>query len=957
LSTKLPIENIHALTELERLNWPFEPQNDNEVNCKCPVHEDKTPSLQLNTERNVWKCQAATCGAKGDIISLIQHIIAKKEGKHVDRASVVEELSNRYELTQVKAVNQELIERWHEKVWSAGPLLAALRKRAITDDMLREARIGYNDGRITIPVYDKDRNVVNVRLYKPGAPGPEKMRNLKGYSQIRLFQVEQTEFPTVMICGGECKALVAKHRLNKFGVGAVAVTAGEGAWDRDFNKLLKGKKVLICMDIDLGGKTAARKVAAQICYDAESVEIIQLPLDINAHPKGDINDWEAQGRTDDDWAKLIQSGTKYVSDLLEDDIIEPIAVEVKLSQAAKAENVGKKIIVEAVVQSMDEAPYLAPRTVKVNCAKDQQHCHWCPVRPIDPDPTTGMVTLTVKGTAFGILSVVNAPAAAQRQAIFQSLRMPPCRTAVCQVVDHHDVIDVKLTPQLQIGGDNSDHVTLPAMVVGHKVELNTPYTFSGRVFPHPRNQQACLLLDEVSEAKDSLLAYTPQDSELEPLDIFKGSAEEQLKSIYDDFEANVTHIYFRPDLHLLIDLTYHSPLYMVFDGQHRNGWVNSLIVGDSSQGKSEATQMLMRHYGLGERVDCKNATTAGLLGGLQQSAGNRWWVSWGAIPTHDRRLVVCEEIKGTPIEVLGKLTDMRSSGFAQIPKIEKRMAHARTRLLMISNPRSDRPVSAYNFGIETVLELMGSLEDVRRFDVALVMSANEIDPSQISKLAKNKPQHPHLYTSDLCRKLILWAWTRTADQVRIDRDAEIACIDHAASLCSEFSEALPLVDRGTMRFKIARLSCALAARLFSTEEGNRQILKVTIDHVNFIYNWLKRMYGSSVFGYKDFSAAQKFADSIIDGAVVRRNLLATKHPKDLVDHLLHADEVTLIDLQDWCEVDGEIARGLLSMLVRKHALYRVKRWYVKTPEFITLLKDMKMGKIPATGVANADDEY
>lgn len=955
--TTLPIERINALAELERLSWPVEPQNDNEVNCLCPVHDDTSPSLQLNVEKNVWKCQAANCGAKGDIVSLIQHILIKQSGKHIERVAVIAGLSERYDLGHTKAISQDLIERWHEKIWDAGPLLKALRDRGVTDDMIRKARLGYHDGRITIPVYDQDHNVVNVRKYLPGAPGPEKMRNMKGYSEPRLYQIEQCSFPSVMICGGEMKALVAGHYLNKFGMGCVSVTAGEGAWEHTFNKLLKGKKIFVCMDIDAGGKIAARKVASQLCYDAGIVYIIQLPLDAQQFPKGDINDWVMSVRpTDADWQKLVDAGVAYTPEQLLDDDLDEVPIEVKLSQAAKAENVGKRIVVEAVIQAMDEAPYLAPRTVRVNCQKDQPYCHWCPVRPLDPDPTSGLVTLTVKGTALGILSVVNSPAAVQRQAILQSLKMPACKSAALSVVDHYDVLDVKLTPQLQIGGENRDHVTIPAMIVGHKIDLNTPYTFSGKVYPHPKNQQACLLLDGVSEAKDSLLAYAPEADELAQLDVFKGPIEKQLGAVYEDFEANVTNIYLRYDLHLLIDLCYHSPLQMVFDGQVRNAWVNALIVGDSSQGKSEASQMMMRHYGLGERVDCKNATVAGLLGGLQQGNGNRWWVSWGAIPTHDRRLVICEEIKGCPTEVLGKLTDMRSSGVAQIPKIEKRMAHARTRILMISNPRSDRPVSAYNFGVETLLELMGSLEDVRRFDVALIMSAKEIDPGKISTLAKNRPHKPHMYTSDLCRRLILWSWTRTPDQVRFDREAETACMDHAASLCEEFSEALPLVDRGTMRFKVARLSLALAARLFSTDE-DRQVLRVKIEHVNYIAGWIRRMYSSDVFGYKDFSAAQAFASTVMDPKTVERQILGTRHPKDLVEHLLHAQDINLVDLQDWCEFDGEDARSLLSFLVRKHALYRVKRWYVKTSEFILLLKEMKAKGLPNKGQADANDEY
>ena len=117
------------------------------------------------------------------------------------------------------------------------------------------------------------------------------------------------------------------------------------------------------------------------------------------------------------------------------------------------------------------------------------------------------------------------------------------------------------------------------------------------------------------------------------------------------------------------------------------------------------------------------------------------------------------------------------------------------------------------------------------------------------------------------------------------------------------------------------------------------------------------MYGSSVFGYLDFSAAQKFATTVMDPETVRRQLLGTKHPADLIEHLMHAKEISLIDLQDWCEADQETSRTLLSFLVRKHALYRDGRVYVKTSEFITLLKAIKAKGVPTKAVVGAKDEY
>ena len=231
-------------------------------------------------------------------------------------------------------------------------------------------------------------------------------------------------------------------------------------------------------------------------------------------------------------------------------------------------------------------------------------------------------------------------------------------------------------------------------------------------------------------------------------------------------------------------------------------------------------------------MECKNATVAGLLGGLQQM-GNRWFVTWGVIPTHDKRLVVLEELKGTSVEVISKLTDMRSSGVAEIPKIEKRRTHARTRLIALSNPRSDRPLSSYNFGIESIKELIGGLEDVRRFDFALLVSNTEIDAATLNKLQQYRPAGNQIFDAESCRRLILWAWTREPSQIQYGSGAYEQILSEATRLCSIFTESIPLVDRGSMRLKLARLSASLACRTFSCDDTLENVI-IRECHVEYI---------------------------------------------------------------------------------------------------------------------------
>lgn len=944
--SSVAIEKINALAELEALKIKAVPAGGDEVRVCCPVHEDKTASATMNVKNNLWKCHAASCGASGDVISYMAFHVG------VGRREIIADLMSRYDLGTRKVINIDTVEKYHSRLMeSDNPLKTALYSRGVTNELIRKARLGFDGDRITIPVFDKEGNVVNIRRYMPGAPGPKKMRNTASYNKLDLYLIDQVQYDAVWICGGEMKALVASSFLNPLGIGAVAVTGGEGAWNFDHTKMFNGKRVYVCMDVDAGGTVASRRVASHLILEAQSVYIVHLPLDKAKHPKGDVNDWVAkEGAGTAEFESVMASATRF---FLQDDAPSDIeTIETTLHRTADTGNVGKRLVFDATIMAMDTTPYIVAKDIGVSCTRDQPNCSHCPVRPKEPDPDTGIVQMTISATSAGVLDMVNAPKKSQESAIMGCLKIPSCKAITISIKTTFNVYDVRLTPQLTEEGDNKDHVVQPAMVVtDDQLELNQPYTFQGRVFPHPKTQQAVLLLDSADVSADALTVVTIEGEALEPLKVFRpaewteAGIKAKLGEVYEDMASNVTRIFHRQELHLALDLTWHSALFFDFDGQRHNGWVNCLIAGDSSQGKSETTQRLIRHYHYGVRHDCKNATSAGLLGGLQQ-LGNRWFVSWGVIPQHDRRLVILEEIKGAPVETIGALTDMRSSGVAEITKIEKRRAHARTRLVMISNPRSDRPISAFNFGVEAIKELIGTMEDIRRFDLAVLVSSSQVNIAEINQMSSSRKSVPHVYESDLCKKRILWAWTRSPDQIKFDDDALDACLKRAVDLCSTFSEALPLCDRGTMRYKLARLAISLAVMTFSTEGEEYDTVVVRKCHVDFVSNFIKKLYGDKVFGYLDFSKAMEFANSIIDPHIIRKNLLSQKFPSDLVDHLLHSDDVQAIDLCDWCDLSRDDAQSLLSTLVRKHALYREKRWYRKTPEFIQLLKDMKAKGIP-----------
>lgn len=925
------MDQINVMAELENIGLAYEFASDDELRVRCPFHDDSKPSLLISTSKRIFHCPVAGCEAHGDFVTFLARYLK------VSRADVVADLSTRYVLDSTKLVEVEVIEKWHEAIWNSGPLLKALYDRGITDAMIRKYRLGIAENRITIPIKNESGHYVNVRKYLPGAPGAMKMRNMRGRAKpMRLYPVEQLRYDKIVVTGGEMKALAAIGQLNKQNIGCVTATGGEGNWEPHLTQQLAGKTIWVCLDIDEPGRLAAASLCGMLYNAVSWVGDMVLPLDRDKYPKGDINDfihWEKGNLLEvieatPEWKPLARRI---------DETDEP--VDVTLSQAVHADNTGRRSRMRVMAAAVDTAPYTVPAEVQVTCTRDQPMCAFCPVFAAGPQEQKWRISPEHPA----ILHMVSATAQSIRPAIMLGLDVPQdCKVSTFKPISYYNVEDARLSPRLEIANRVTDRSMQPALLIGDGVELNEPYVMVGRMHPHPKTQQSTLLVSAYDHAQDALSSY--KCDTLDELQLFQPTQwtteglKAKLDDLYEDLAANVTRIYQREDLHLTIDLAYHSPLMLELDGQEVKGWVETLVVGDSAQGKTETALGLMRHYGLGERVDCKNATVAGLLGGLQQ-IGTRWFVSWGVIPTHDKRLVFLEELKGANTEVIAKLTDMRSSGVAEIPKIEKRRTHARTRLVALSNPRSTQKMAAYNFGIDAIKELIGNLEDVRRFDMALIVAAQQLDPSILNVLQRHRPVVEHRHTSDLCRSLVLWCWTRTTSQVIFPDDTTAAILQAATSLSDSFTDQVPLVDRGSMRNKLARLSAALAGRTFSCSEDQQSIL-VRPCHVEYIAAMLKRIYSDPVFGYADLTEAVKLTTILLDPEIVKRHVRETPFPKDFIKQMLHTTEIELVDIQDWCGWNRIEAQALLSLLVRKHAVVRDDRHYRKTPSFIQLLKKM-----------------
>jgi len=901
----------------------------------CPFHDDHNPSCNVSIEKQCFICKA--CGAHGDLT----YLMAQKHG--VSKLAVEHHVKG---VESSTTISQSSVEAWHKLLVVNKAKLAILRERkGITLDTIRKHKLGLDGDRITIPIYNENRDVINVRKWSP-TDKKQKVLNYKGGVSKALYPIEAFEEKIVYLTEGELKALCLRER----GLNGVSGTGGAGTWSSDWKSYFVDKTVYIVYDIDSPGSTGAIRAARDLHAVAESVHIVKLPIDPKEIPTGGIDDFLTKLNHDaKDFLRICEQTAKYVPvSLLQREPDDPEIYPVHLSRASLAQYSEKFVRVEAVVCAKDTTPYEVPKEFLVACSRGKDECAVCPLQTLNND-----FIHAIDNRNPILLSFIKTPDYKLVAAMKRSVGIPySCKDSSVSIKSKWNIEDVHLMPQLKTANSNEDHVTRRALFVGLGIESNSSYTVEARATVDPNTQYAALLMYEAKQTVDSLGSFALTDGMKKQLKAFQPKAwtveamQKKLDSIYEDLENNVTRIYKRRELHLAYDLIYHSVLLIPFQGKVIKGWVEGLVIGDSGTGKSETFNCLLAHYNLGEKIDGKGCSIAGLKGGCQQLEKG-WYITWGKIPLSDRRLLAIDEAKGMPLDVIASLTEMRSSGKAQLSKIEKLETNARTRLVMITNPRSDRQLISYSHGVKAVKEFVGALEDVRRYDLAILTASGDVPRDMLNIRDEDRPKVKHEFTSDLCRNLILWAWSRVETQVQILPDAVNAILEGAKAMGQAFSSAIPLVEESDQRLKLARLATSLAARTYSTDDGETVVVRKC--HAEYVVKFLTDVYSSKVFGYLDFSKAKKAEQEIIDPVYVSKVLRELPYAKTACEKFLNAETFTLWDFMDWTELDRETANRFWSVFVRHNAITHNKTKFYKSPAFIGLLKGL--GKLTNVGLA------
>tara|TARA_R110000751_G_scaffold300963_1_gene413046 strand:- start:28207 stop:31050 length:2844 start_codon:yes stop_codon:yes gene_type:complete len=941
LDTKEDIKSqlVQAIDVVDYIRTTTHPDWDGNEDTKiaCPMaatrHEsgdDSSPSFAISPSNGAFRCYG--CGWKGT--SIVGYATDAVYGGRFKYA-----LAQLFSKFIRQTIDPEQIKEYHLNLLKRPRLLQKIAAtRGWTEDIVRRLKIGWDSQakRTVIPIFNRIGYCVDVRLHDTLRRAPlveGKRLPIKGYRSSRTgdwFPVSPITNPfketEVWIVEGEPDAVLATCD----GLNVLAMTGGAGVFsavEHDRLKVFEDKDVIVCLDNDKAGQDAAEQLTTRLtAVGVHSLKNVVVP---NGN---DISDFYLRHGGSAQTLRQYAGAAQY--------LIRPRRRNVEtvaLSETSQARHMGKSIKTNVIVSGKADAPHVIPQKLKLTC-HTLEPCANCPckatgssdyfVHKDDPDVLDWLYTKTFEGQVKKELKLARA-----------------CQLDV-EVKDWQNMEQVTLIPAMSNSRekDEGDYSVRRGYYLGHGIESNNNYLATATPTIHPKTKESVLLLEKAQGTYDSIDKFALKEEEVTHLrSLFCDHPRKIIKDICEMLAHNHTHIYGRWDVHAAVDLVFHSPRDFTFaDVKLPKGSMELLLFGDTRCGKGQIAEGLVGYYDLGQVVSGENASFMGLCGGAQK-AGDNFQLSWGAIPLNNGRLVVIDEFSGLDSATMGKLSRIRSEGIAEINKggINSR-TRANARLIWVANPDKGREVDSFANGVSAVQDLIKANEDIARFDLAVVVKKGEVSIAEINTLHTKGIKSK--YNKDDLRKVVLWAWSRKPEHVVFTRQATESILASANLMAETYSATIPLIQGENARFKIAKMAAAIACRCFSTEDG--VFLKVTEQHAKLAVSLIEHFYKKPAMGYKQFSDIELGTRALVslddlDGFFGTWDAIIKTQ---LVDGLLTSEKFGVREMQDWCDVDANVSKKFIGVLVRCRAVKQLYGGlYVKKPSFIKYLKIIKKG--------------
>ncbi|HDK42908.1 MAG TPA: hypothetical protein ENG87_05995 [Candidatus Pacearchaeota archaeon] len=607
---------------------------------------------------------------------------------------------------------------------------------------------------------------------------------------------------------------------------------------------------------------------------------------------------------------------------------------ITLEQASKTKYYRTPVNIQVHITGKAVLPYQIPKKIKIQC-KPKRSCGNCYIKKNKTN------LLFLKKNNPELIKFINTNEIHFGNIIKKMYDIP----YRCDL--KYDITDVYTIEEVYLNELHRENIKSNISRIGYcintSLETNNIYMIDCFTYPEPKSQKIVNIITNSKKIKSNIECFELTLKEKKILNKFnplyknKKSDENDvniiysfLEKLYEIYSGNVTRIYKRFDLHMAIDLVFHSPLQFYFNNEFvHKGWLETMIIGDTRCGKGFVSESFVKYYNFGEIVSGENVSFAGLVGGIQQISG-RWVATWGKIPLNNRKLVIIDESGEIDPKDFSRLSRIRSEGIAEITKIHTERTQAMTRLIFLTNPKN-RMVNTYSFGIETVNDLIENAEDISRFDYILVVSQNEVNISEINKTRKIV-SNPY---EEIDPILIQWIWSRKPEQIIFEKETTDTILKLAIKLGNIYSSKIPLIQGENIRIKLAKISAAIAGRLFSHDKND---LVVKSSHVKAAYVFLNMIYKKPCSGYYYLSQLHKETQEIYNQGSFEDYINSFENKPDLIHYFISNNYITVTDISECINQPKEIAKEIISKLLHHRCVTKRYTFYVKNQCFNNWLR-------------------
>ena len=890
---------------------------DNKVNesgemfvcCPFPHYDqngnayfEKNPSAHINIHKSVFHCKVCGVGmSEASFLARLQGISYK------DALMLLEELEKKKEKSWDYA---------KEAFWKNSHAKELCEKLGILS-VAEELQIGYTGSGISFPVYVYGE-LLDVRTYNPG--GNPKVTSEKGAKNLILpFDLWLKDERPTLLCAGEKDMAIARAK----GFNAITFTGGEQAFPKLFRASFRGKHIYIVYDNDEAGRQGSRKVAS-LLKDAGAIPyVVTGHYEVCTEKGEDIHDFFMKyGKSAEDLQRILDETPEFSEEEYLK-VREEYLPTVRIEDAGKGEYhnrfVNSRVNVISIFEEMYQVPEFVEfvKTAEEGNSKDTMKMNETRVFALDDENIEDILLLMDSGL--------------KEQQVNKNLRrlagVPDKEPFVSKTVKSRiPIFKAVVTDDVEgfTGRDDdaSNVSEFLVYIVGQKLYAGKKYRIVYKPVPHPlKAQQVVGIVTRLEEADSSVSNFKVTESVKESLKVFQvqegQSVQEKMNELYERAKGFIG-VEAQKMITWACDLFYHTPLQFQFANRIERAYLDVMIIGDPRTGKSNTAKKMLEMYELGYITSLKTATVAGLIGGSDQTGGG-WKTKIGLIPRSHKGALILEEFSGGGREIISKLTEIRSANRVRLTRVNGTIdVPAMVRMLSISNPKANTdgnsiPLAQYPNGIQVLLDLIGAAEDIARYDFFLLVPkpSGYVSPLDMFSLEP--------FPKEAYMNRVRWVWSRTKDQVVLDRPILEHIVRLSDELNRQFDSHIAIFGAETWK-KLSRIAIACAGMLCSMDETGEKLV-VKKEHVDWAKDFLVALYDNSLFKLREYVEDQRRLTECTDVDITNLQGLYDQHAV-MLQQLEMATEVSQKQLQ---AISGLESKDF-AKVVNQMAKYNFIRW-------------------------------